>query len=106
MTYESGICFHCGKLKGEHDNEVISFDAPMCPYSNHQTFEDSGLKRVRDNAEEVLRAAQEVASKIHPSYSNRRVSDEGWSALDELRAAISKSIGGGEGEATTRVKEK
>lgn len=107
MTYASGICEHCGEKK-EHHHTIEVEDgiyAHVCDGMNSTAFLDSGVERVRDNAEGVLRAAQEFKDYVHSNAELRMNLMDGYFVrFNALESAISKSIGG-EGEATTGVKE-
>lgn len=90
MNYESGVCFHCGKKKEEHSELVFCRDEDgAVDYLDGTTFQDSGLKKVRDNAENVLSAAEAVL----PLYQFGLPIDEKDEAkFKALEAAIAQSL--------------
>lgn len=64
-NFETGICLHCGERKEEHSHHGREHWEPYCGdeitfKSVANKFTDSGTHRVRENSEEVLRAARKI----------------------------------------------
>lgn len=98
-TYETGICRWCGKKKEEHfeylnaPSECISDE--FIPLNT--SFLDSGLHLIRENAIEVLRAAEELVRHrkeygFRSDQTLRMWEDEHLQKFATLEAALRKSL--------------